>query len=96
MASRNGAAAEVPLDVLGVDGKARIVSQMLAGVQAKRYELLLIQQGGDHKDDDPVPGLGEVTFTERREQLTKGEADLLASVEPKVMDRVRELATGTA
>lgn len=87
------------VDAIGIDGRARVVQRVIAPFQDQRYELAIIQATNKMDDDDLVPGLpagpdGVPSFRERREQLLKLEADVIASCEPRVIDRLREMTQG--
>lgn len=93
----NAALADIPsIDVIGLDGRARVVGRLLAPYQEARAELTVIQSTNKLGDDDLIPGApasasGVPTFAQRRSELLALEQDIYASAEPRVLERLREL-----
>lgn len=81
-------------DVLGEEGRAEMVANMLLDFQRQLFRLDLMQAANAHSDRDPVPGMDPpVSYSDRRVKLgegvdaiTKGFSDLMPKLE-KMLDR---------
>lgn len=85
------------IDAIGPDGRAHVVRRMLAPYQEMRVELDIMQLANKLGDGDLIPGFpadgenGVPSFRKRREQILQLEQDILASVEPRIIERLREM-----
>jgi hypothetical protein len=91
-----GETAVVLPDILGDDGRSRVIAQTLANLQEQRFRLEVQQISNGHSDDDALPGGGVdkdgkiITYERRKEVLARAEERLQDAYGP-LMEAVEQL-----
>jgi hypothetical protein len=91
-----GETAVVLPDLLGEDGRSRVIAQTLANLQEQRFRLEVQQVSNAHTDSDALPGGGVdkdgkiITYARRKEVLAQAEERLHDAYEP-LMGAVNQL-----
>jgi hypothetical protein len=81
------------VDLLGAEGKARVLADLLASLQEQAYRIALLKDANGAADNEIVPG-EKFSYGERLTELDAAQERLLDAADSEVMTEIRRLSNG--